>query len=288
VTASDVWPMPDVPDSPPAEYRFRRAHQLRRAPVEVWQARLVIRSLVERELRALYKQAALGAAWAVLVPVTLMVVFTVFLQRVANIDTGGVPYALFSYIGLVPWSFFASSATSGGMSIVQQMSLVNKIRCPREVFPLASVTVAAVNACIATLVLLLLFVLNRFAPKATTPLAVFPLVVMVVFTVAVTLYVSAFTVYVRDLRHALPILLQLGLFATPVVYGLDTIPEAWRPWYCLVDPMAPVIDSFRQTVLYGNAPNWLYLGLGACTSVVLLVTGMSVFRRLEAGFADVA
>ncbi len=288
MTASDVRPMPDVPDSPPPAYRFKRPHQLRRAPVEVWHARLVIRSLVERELRALYKQAALGAAWAVLVPVTLMIVFTVFLQRVANIDTGGVPYALFSYIGLVPWSFFASSVTAGGMSIVQQMSLVNKIRCPREVFPLASVTVAAVNASIATVVLVLLFVLERFPPKATTPLAVFPLVVLVVFTVGVTLYVSAFTVYIRDLRHALPILLQLGLFATPVVYGLDAIPEAWRPWYCLVDPMAPVIDGLRQTVLYGNAPNWLYLGLGASTSVALLVSASAVFRRLETGFADVA
>jgi len=288
VTAPDARPMPAVPDSPPEDYRFKRTHQLRRAPVEVWRARLVIRSLVERELRALYKQAALGAAWAVLVPVTLMIVFTVFLQRVANIDTGGVPYSLFSYIGLVPWSFFAGSVTAGGMSIVQQMSLVNKIRCPREVFPLASVAVAAVNACIATLVLLLLFAINRFMPQPTTPLAIFPLVVLVLFTIAVTLYVSAFTVYVRDLRHALPILLQLGLFATPVVYGLDAIPESWRPWYCLVDPMAPVIDGLRQTVLYGNAPNWLYLGLGSLTTIVLLVTGVLVFRRLETGFADVA
>jgi ABC-type polysaccharide/polyol phosphate export permease len=280
--------VPMAPDGPAPELRFKRRAALRLAPVEIWRARILIRTLAERELRAFYKQAVLGVAWAVLAPVTLMIVFTVFVQRVATVNTGGVPYALFTYIGLVPWNFFSQSVTSGGMSLVTQMTLVNKLKCPREVFPLSSIAVAAVNSCIAGLVLIVLFVINGFAPKTTTPLAIVPLIVQILFTVAVALIVSATTVYMRDLRHALPLLLQLGLFATPIVYGLDAIPTNWQPWYSLANPLAPIIDSYRQTVLYGNAPDWGLLGLGSLTTAVLLVTGLWLFRRLETGFADVA
>jgi ABC-2 type transport system permease protein/lipopolysaccharide transport system permease protein len=268
--------------------RFQREGVLTSAPGEIWRARLLIRALAERELRALYKQAVLGVAWAVLAPVTLMIVFTIVFQRVADINTRGVPYALFTYIALVPWNFFAGSVTTGGMSLVNQMTLVNKLNCPREVFPLAYVVVTGFNALIATAVLVLLFAVNGYAPRLTTPLAILPLAVMVLFTIAVTLFVSSITVYLRDLRHALPILLQLGLFATPVVYGMDAIPTNLRPWYALVNPMSAVVDSFRETVLFGNAPNWTLLGLATLTTLVLLVTGLKVFRRLEMGFADVA
>jgi ABC-2 type transport system permease protein/lipopolysaccharide transport system permease protein len=282
-------PLPrEIPDEPPEELRFHREGALTSAPGEIWRARLLIRALAERELRALYKQAALGVAWAVLAPVTLMIVFTIVFQRVADINTRGVPYALFSYIGLVPWNFFAGSVTTGGMSLVNQMTLVNKLNCPREVFPLAYVVVTAVNTIIATGVLIILFAVNGYAPRLTTPLAIVPLVVMILFTIAVTLFVSSITVYLRDLRHALPILLQLGLFATPVVYGMDAIPTPLQPWYALANPMAAIIDSFRQTVLFGNAPNWTLLGLATVTTLVLLVSGLKLFRRLEMGFADVA
>ena len=163
---------PLVPDGPAPELRFKRRAQLRQAPGEVWRARALVRTLAERELRAFYKQAALGVAWALLAPITLMIVFTVFIQRVATVDTGGVPYALFTYIGLGPWNFFSQSVTSGGMSLVTQMTLVNKLKCPREVFPLSSITVAAVNSFIAGLVLIVLFAISGFAPKFTTPLAI--------------------------------------------------------------------------------------------------------------------
>jgi len=278
----------EIPDEPPESLRFQREGALTSAPGEIWRARLLIRALAERELRALYKQAVLGVAWAVLAPVTLMIVFTIVFQRVAVINTRGVPYALFTYIGLVPWNFFAGSTTTGGMSLVSQMTLVNKLNCPREVFPLAYVVVTAFNAIIATAVLVILFVVNGYAPRLTTPLAILPILVMILFTVAVTLFVSSITVYLRDLRHALPILLQLGLFATPVVYGMDAIPRNLQLWYALVNPMAGIIDSFRETVLFGNAPNWTLLGAATFTTFVLLAAGLKLFRRLEMGFADVA
>lgn len=280
--------VPAIPDAPPPSLRFKRRAAVLRAPGEIWRARMLVRALAERELRALYKQAILGVAWSVLTPVALMLVFTIFFQRVATIDTRGVPYALFVYIGLMSWNFFSATLSSGGMSLVAQMHLVNKLNCPREVFPLAYMLVAAFNTAIAGGVLLLLFAINGFMPKATTPLAILPLVVQIAFTVGVTLIVASVTVYLRDLRHALPILLQLGLLATPIAYGLDEIPGNLRGVYSALNPMGPIIDSYRQTVLYGNAPNWGLLGIGALSSLVFLLGGLKLFRRLELGFADVA
>ncbi len=275
-------------EPPTPSQRFRRRATLRSAPGEIWRARMLVRALAERELRALYKQAVLGVAWSVLTPVALMLVFTIFFQRVATIDTHGVPYSLFVYVGLIAWNFFSASLSTGGMALVNQMHLVNKLKCPREVFPLAYILVAAFNTAIAALVLLLLFAVNGFAPKITSPVAILPLVVQVAFTLGVTLIVSSVTVYLRDLRHALPILLQLGLLATPIAYSLDQIPANLQPLYCLVNPLGPVIDAYRETILYGNMPNWSLLGIGAASSFAFLIGGIKLFRRLELGFADVA
>ncbi len=281
-------PTPAIPDGPPESIRFKRRNPVLRAPGDIWRARSLVRSLAERELRALYKQAALGVAWAVLTPISLMLVLTIVFQRVANVPTGGVPYSIFAYVGLVSWNFFSGSVTSGGMSLVNQMPLVNKLNCPREVFPLSSIAVTAVNSIIASFVLVILFVINGFAPKITSPVAIIPLIVQIAFTVAITLLVSCTTVYLRDLRHALPIILQLGLFATPIAYGLEQIPEQWRPLYSIVNPLGPIIDSYRETILYGRMPNWYLLGLGTLSTLVLLIGGLKLFRRLDMGFADVA
>lgn len=280
--------MSDTGVAPPDELRFRRRNRLVDALREVWDARQLTRALAEREIRAAYKQAALGVAWAIVTPVTLMIVFTIFFQRVADIDTGGVPYPLFSYVALVPWNFFATSVAAGGLAVVSQMALVNKIRCPREAFPLASMSVAAFNSLISVAVLVVLFVIERTMPKPTTVWIVLPLAVQLLFTTACVLLVSSVTVYLRDLRHAIPILLQLGLFATPIAYSLSFIPANLQSLYCLVNPLGGVIDSYRQAILYGNPPNWALLGPAALTSVVLFYAAVKVFRRLELGFADVA
>jgi ABC-type polysaccharide/polyol phosphate export permease len=275
-------------DAPDPSLRFRRSIRLVDIPADVWRARSMVRALTERELRATYKQAALGMAWAVMSPVTLMIVFTVFIKRVADVDTNGVPYALFSYVGLVPWSFFSSAVSAGGVSIISQLTLVNKLRCPREVFPLSSIATAAFNSAIAVGLLVLLFPITGTWPKATTPWALVALPALFGLIVGVTLLLSSVTVYLRDLRHALPIVLQLGLFATPVAYGLDAIPTAWQNVYCFANPLAPVIDTFRRALLMGQAPNWTQLGLGTAAALLWVVIGAKSFRRLEPGFADVA
>jgi ABC-2 type transport system permease protein/lipopolysaccharide transport system permease protein len=275
-------------EGPPKELRFRKRVRFVGELMAVWHARSFVRALAEREIRARYKQAFLGIAWAIVNPVLLMIVFTLLLDRVVQVDTNGVPYAIFSYVGLVPWHFFSSSVGSGGVSIIGQMNLVNKIRCPREVFPIASITSSAFDAVIACSILLLLFAIEQFAPKWTTVFAIIPLLVQLVFTLAVTLAVAAITVHLRDLRHALSILLQLGLFITPVAYGLEAIPDNWELPYVILNPMAAVITSYRDTILMGEMPQWSLLVPAAISSCVMLFGAVHLFGRLETSFADVA
>jgi ABC-type polysaccharide/polyol phosphate export permease len=273
---------------PPPELRFRRHLTLSRVTRELWSSRELVRTLAERELRVRYKQTSLGLAWAIVTPLALMVVFSLFFNRVAKVDTGGVPYPLFAYLGLIPWTFFSTSVSQGGQSLLQNVSLLNKVYCPREVFPLASVLVAGLDAVLAVVVLGVLFVVSGFAPKGTSLFVPLLLVVQVIFTLGVTTLISAVVVYFRDLRHALPIVLQLALFATPVAYGIDVVPESLRWLYALLNPLAPVIDGYRRSVLLGQAPVWDLLALGAATSSLALGLGYVLFKRMESSFADVA
>lgn len=278
----------DRPDGPPPELRFRRRVGVRAALRDLWRGRELVVSLTERQLRARYKQAVLGLAWAVITPLIYMVVFTMFFSRVADVDTGGAPYALFSYIALLPWTFFSSSVSQGGVSLVANMSLLNKVSCPREVFPLSSIAGAGIDTAVATGVLGVLFVITGYAPRAMSVWVPVLILVALVFTVAVTLLLSVLTVYLRDLRHVLPILLQVGLFATPVAYGIEVVPADLRWLYSALNPIGPVIDGLRRSVLEGVAPRLGLLGIGAASALVQLVVAYRLFKRLETGIADVA
>jgi ABC-2 type transport system permease protein/lipopolysaccharide transport system permease protein len=274
--------------APPLELRFRRRIRFGDAVREVWRARELVRSLVERELRAYYTRATLGFAWAIITPVTFMLVFMLFVPRFGRVDTGGTPYPLFLYLGLLPWTFFSGSVSRAGLSLIQNAPLLNRMYCPREIFPLAGMIVVAVETLIATLVLIILFLITGFAPRATTVWLPVLLLVQVVFTLGVTLLISAVVVYYRDLRHALPLLLQFGLLATPVAYGLAAVPERYRSLYVALNPLASVIDGYRRTILLGYAPERLPLLVGAASSALLLAGAYVLFKHLETGFADVA
>ena len=273
---------------PDPALRFHRRLQPVLALRELWRVRAVVLSLAEREVRARYKQAMLGLAWAVLTPLALMGVFTLFFQRVARLDTSGIPYPLFAFLGLIPWAFFSTSVSHGGLSLLHNVLLLNKVYCPREVFPLAGILVAALDAAIATVAFAGLLGIYTVAPKITALWIPVLLAVQVAFTTGCTLIVSSVIVYLRDLRHVVPIVLQLGLFATPVAYGIDIIPASWRGVYAVLNPLAPVIDGYRRTIVLGKAPDLELLGLGAAGALVLLVGGYVIFKKLETGFADVA
>jgi ABC-type polysaccharide/polyol phosphate export permease len=204
------------------------------------------------------------------------------------VQTDGVPYPLFSYIGLLPWTFFSAAFSKGAVSIVQNLTLLNKVYCPREVFPLASVSIAAVDTGIAVSILGVLFVVYRFMPQPESVWVPVLFAVQLTFTVGVTLAFSALIVYLRDLRQVLPMILQFGLFATPVGYGLDVIPTSWWPVYSFLNPLAPVIDGYRRTVLLGEPPRLGLLAIAAGSGTIALVGGYLMFKRMETGFADVA
>ena len=277
-------------DEPRREIWFRRRVHVIPALREVWGFRELIITLVERDLRVRYKQAALGIAWALITPVVMMVAFSVIFTRFAHFATGGVPYPLFSYMGLIPWTFFSSALGTGGLSLVANQPLLNKLYCPREVFPIAGIGDAIFDALIATLVLVVLFPLTGYAPKAEAYYLPLLLLVLFIFTLGVTLAVSAIVVYMRDLRLVLPLVIQMGLFVTPVVYGSSSISKSptFLVIYSILNPLVPVIDGIRNCVLLGQAPPWAALGAGAASSVVVLFAGFKLFKRLETGMADVA
>jgi ABC-type polysaccharide/polyol phosphate export permease len=277
------------PEALPASHlRFRRPFRPIVAIKQLFHARELIRTLAERELRVRYKQAVLGLAWAFITPLALTLVFSVFIRRVATIDTGVAPYALFAYLGLLPWTFFSTSVSVGGQSLVQNIPLLNRVYCPREVFPLASVLVAGFDMMVALVPLVMLFVISGFLPRATSYWVPVLLLIQMVFSLAVAFTVSAVVVYLRDLRHALPILLQLGLFATPVAYGLDAVPASLRQLYVTINPLGAVIDGYRRTVLFGLSPDWGLVLPAAASALVMLAASYYLFKRMETGFADVA
>jgi ABC-2 type transport system permease protein/lipopolysaccharide transport system permease protein len=282
-------PLPLVADAPPPDILYRRKLRFVPAMKELWGARELIGTLTERNLRSRYKQTFLGFAWSLITPVTLMVVFTVFLRRVAHIETGGIPYPIFAYVGLLPWSFFSGAVSSSSTVILTNNSLLNKIYCPREVFPISTIASSAVDTACAMVALIVLFVVNGFAPTAGVVWVPLLTVVVVLFTLGQCLLVSALVVYLRDVRQGIGIVLQLGLFATPVAYSMTNIvPKHWLPVYSALNPLGPVIQGYRDTVLLGHHPDFGLLSIGAAASVAWVVVGYVVFKRMETGFSDVA
>ena len=219
-----------------------------------------------------------------------MLAFTLVFTKFGHVATGGVPYPLFSYIALIPWSFFSNSLLSGGMSLSTNLALLNKLYCPREVFPLGTIVVAAVDAVVSSVVLLALFAIEGYAPHWQAVYAPIMLLILVAFTLGLTLATSAVVVYMRDLRLALPLMVQVGLFLTPVAYGAQAVASTRSGLivYSALNPLVPVIDGLRSTVLLGQNPDWLSQLAGGTTAAVILVGGFVLFKRLETGLADFA
>jgi len=278
------------PPGPPPEIWFRRRHTLLGALRELRSFDELMLSLAERDLRTRYKQAGLGVAWALLTPLLLMLAFTFVFTKFTKVDTNGAPYPLFSYLGLLPWTFFAESLSLGSVALTNNVSLLNKVYCPREVFPLSQILIAAFDAMIATLVLIPLFPLLGYAPTAEVYYVPLLLLVLIAFVIGVTLAASITLVYMRDLRFAVPLILQFGIFVTPVAYNAEVVAKTPTQMmiYSTLNPLVPVIDGFRRCCLYGQPPQWWPLFGGACTSMILMVVGFWTFKRLETGIADVA
>ncbi len=252
---------------------------------ELWEHRGLLYFLVWRDLKVRYKQTVLGIAWAVLQPVLAMLVFSLFFGRLAKIGADGFPYPVFNLAGLIAWNFFASGVTEAANSLVASRQLLTKVYFPRVTIPLAGIIGALADLASG---LVLVAVVMAWYGMAPAPQAVMVLpLVCVAFAAAsgAGVWLAALNVRYRDVRYVLPFLMQLWLFATPVVYPTSVVPAAWRQVYAL-NPMVGVVDGFRWALL-GAAWPGATIAVSTASALVLVVLGASYFRRMERGFADV-
>ncbi len=250
------------------------------------QYREVLYFLALREIKAKYKQAALGVTWAILQPLCLMTVFTVVFSLFARLPSDGVTYALFSYCALLPWQFFAGVLGRGVGSLLSNQALVQKVYFPREIIPLAIIAAAAVDFAIGGIIFggLLWFYGIHWTIQSLVVLPVF--IVQLCFIVGVVLILSPLNVFYRDIVLVIPLLTQIWMFATPIIYPLSVVPERLRPFY-LLNPMASIIDAYRKLLLHGSMPDIPSLSIAAVVSCVTLVAGLIYFKRVEFRLADV-
>ena len=253
---------------------------------DLWAYHELLYFLTWRDVKVRYKQATLGVMWAVLQPLLMMLIFSLFFGQLLNVPSDGIPYPLFAFAGLLPWTFFATAATTSGNSVVNNANRITKVYFPRVIVPTASVAAVLVDFAITCAVLGLLMAFYGEAPGW----GVLMLPVLVALLTALALgfgvLMSALNVRYRDVRFALPFLIQLWFFASPIIYPSSHVPGRWR-WVLALNPMTGIIEGFR-VALFGRAGfDWRALSVSAVITAALLVTAALTFRRMEKTFADV-
>jgi lipopolysaccharide transport system permease protein len=253
---------------------------------ELWSYRELLYFFVWRDLKVRYKQTAFGALWAVIQPIMLMGVFTLFLGRLSGIAPREVPYPLFAFAGLVPWTLFSQSLIGSSSSLVNASNLLQKVYFPRLLLPLAAVGSYLLDFAIAMVALGLLMVVFGVLPTLTV-LWIVPLAVLALTTaISVGIWLAAVNVRYRDVPYAVPFLVQVWLFASPVAYSSDLVPAQWRAIYQL-NPMAGVIEGFHWALLGHGTPPTESVVFSVVVTTIVLITGLAYFRRVERTFADV-
>ena len=263
--------------------------QARFAPsalLHLWRYRELIYALTVREVRARYRQSLLGVSWAIAQPLALMFVFTIVFSRIARVDSEGLPYPIFSYAAMVPWTFLANALTTATIGLVSQRSIVTKTYFPREIIVMSQVGARFVDFLAAFLVYALLMVYFQIRPTPWLLLLPGLIALQLVLILAAGLITSALHVRFRDLAPVVTLGLQLWLYLTPVPYPLDRVPAEWRALYAL-NPMVGIIEAYRSVLAHGRAPDWSLLGTAAAVSVTALAIGYTYFKRAERSFADV-
>jgi lipopolysaccharide transport system permease protein len=254
---------------------------------EIWRYRELLYFLVWREVKVRYKQAALGVAWAVLQPLMTMLIFTVVFGNFAKIPSDGLPYPVFAYAALLPWSCFAEAISRSGMSVVSDTNLVRKVYFPRLIMPLASVMTPVVDFCLSFLLLLCMMAWYHVIPTWGVILLPFFLLLAVLTALSVGLWLSALNVRYRDVRFTIPFLVLFWMYASPVAYPVSLVPEQWRLLFSL-NPMVGVIEGFRWALLGKSSPDFQVIAISTIGVLVLLISGLLFFKRMERTFADVA
>ncbi len=253
---------------------------------EVWDHRELISIFVWRDLKVRYRQTVIGILWAVLQPFLTMVIFSVFFGRLAGIPSDGIPYPIFSYAALVPWTFFANSISQSSSSMVGNADMIKKIYFPRLTMPLASIFGGLVDFILAFIILLGMMLFYGYYPTINTLWLPFFILLAMMTAIGVGLWLGAMNVKYRDVRYMVPFIIQAWLFATPVAYPSSLLSEPWRTLYGL-NPMASVVEGFRWALLGTDTAPGSMVAVSFVVSCLLLLSGVYYFRRMEKTFADV-
>jgi lipopolysaccharide transport system permease protein len=253
---------------------------------ELWTYRELLYFLVWRDVKVRYKQTAIGAAWAVLQPFLTMVIFGMVFKKFANVPSDGLPYSIFAYTALLPWSLFSGAITRSSLSIVGQATVISKVYFPRLIVPLSATVSGLVDFGVAFILLIGMMIWYGILPNwgvLTLPLF---LLFALTTALAIGLWLSALNVKYRDVTHAVPFLIQIWLFSSPIAYPVSLVPEKWRLLYSL-NPLVGVIEGFRWALLGKESPDFGVIAISASAVIALLFTGLIYFKRMERTFADV-
>lgn len=253
---------------------------------ELWNYHELLYFLAWRDIKVRYKQTILGVSWAILQPLLMMLLFSLFFGKLAGLPSDGVPYPLFAFAGLLPWTFFASAATTSGNSIVNSSNLITKVYFPRLLVPTAAIVAALLDFAITFIVLGALLVYYRVT--LTWSILMLPVLIalLTILTLAFGVLMSALNVKYRDIKFALPFLIQLWFFASPIIYPSSMVPERWR-WILALNPMTGIIEGFRASLFARKPFDWMMIMISAAVSLLLLVLSVVMFKRMEKTFADI-
>jgi lipopolysaccharide transport system permease protein len=277
-------PIPQMPDEPVVTIQPTRGW----LPLDfgdLWTYRELLYFLTWRDVKVRYKQTELGVAWAIIQPLVTMLIFTIFFGKLAGVPSDNIPYPIFAYAGLLPWTFFANAISNSGNSLVGSTNLITKVYFPRMIIPGAAVAAGLVDFAIAFVILVLLMI--YYGVMVTWSILMFPVVVLLTTLLALGagMWLSALNVKYRDVRFALPFLVQLGLFVSPVIYPVSFLPAKFA-WLLSLNPMTGIIEGYRSA-LFGRPFNWSALAVSTAITLALLVYSSYSFRRMEKSFADI-
>ena len=241
--------------------------------------------LIFRDIKVLYAQTVLGFSWALLNPLIQILIFSIIFGKVAKIDTDGIPYALFSTVAIVPWTYMSNAMSAGSTSLVGGQGMLGKIYFPRVIFPVTPILAKLVDFVIAILLIVVAMVYFGVAPTWNMLLLPLFVVLMIAVPLGMSLWLSALAIRYRDVKFAMPFVMRMLIYSAPIVYSASTIPESWRLAYSL-NPIVGVIEGFRATLLGTEVP-WTFIVPGMITSALLVIGGLLYFHRMEKIFVDV-
>lgn len=253
---------------------------------DLYKYRELLWILTQREIKVRYKQTSLGILWAILQPLSLMLIFTLVFSYFTKINSEGIPYPIFSYVALLPWTFFQTAVQFGSMSVVNNSGLVTKVWFPREILPLSSLLAAMVDFLIAGSLLIGLMVFYGVNITANVFWILFLIPLQITITAGINLLLAALVVMFRDLKFVIPLGLQILFYATPIIYSINIIPDRFFK-LVLANPLTGLVDSYRKILLQGQQPNFYYLSSSAIAGVVLLIFGYWFYKRVDKRFADI-